>query len=165
MFYLSITPLNLEKTTYHIFIKIKKKEGRKVIELDVEEVFLENEVLNLVIDDEEIVNNLNYMEDYDINLSAVQYPEYTRIFEILVSDKRTNENYKISIEFEEKYMPLFQEYFENVRHIAFTDTDYKYPEKFFYISDEDKLPWMEHFEAWNEIITLERMLKREEMEL
>ncbi len=136
-----------------------------MIELEVEEVFLENGVLNLVIDDEEIVNNLNYIDDYDIKLSAVQYPEFTRIFEIVISDKNYSEDYKISIEFEEKYMPLFQEYFENVRHLAFTDTDYRYPEKFFFLSDEDKLPWVEHFEAWREISTLEKMLKWEEMEL
>jgi len=136
-----------------------------LIELEVEEVFLENGVLNLVIDDEEIVNNLNYIDDYDIKLSAVQYPEFSKIFEIVISDKNHIEEYKISIEFEEKYMPLFQEYFENVRHLAFTDTDYRYPEKFFFLSEEDKLPWVEHFEAWREILTLEKMLKWEEMEL
>ncbi len=136
-----------------------------MIELEVEELFLEEDVLNLVINNEEIVNHINNMKDYDIKLSAVQYPEFTKIFEINIIDKELNQEYKISIEFDEEYIPMFKKYFEFVRLLAFTDTDYKNPEKLFLLGDDDKLPWIEHFKAWDEILTLEKMLKWEGMEL
>jgi hypothetical protein len=134
-------------------------------ELEVEEIFLENDTLNLVINDEEAVDEINRLEQYDIKLSAVQYPEFSKIFEISLIDKDYNREYKISIEFDEEYLPMFKKYFEFVRILAFTDLDYKNPEKFFLLEEDDKLPWIEHFKAWDEILTLEKMLKWEGMEL